>query len=165
MCELYKRYAFGSATGVTYTGSPTLAYVNCGFGDFAGYNNGLIDDLAIFDYAPTDEEIQAWYEADAPFYALDLPKPELPGYVKIESDGLRVYDNTGKLRGVFGSWLKELIRKYGIKIIDGEIYSTLFRTGGEDDTTYVELNQDGVLKCIKSGNRTVQLDAYAPTAG
>lgn len=59
-------YAFGSATGVTYTGSPTLAYVNCGFGDFAGYNNGLIDELAIFDYAPTDEEIQAWHEADAP---------------------------------------------------------------------------------------------------
>ena len=81
--------------------------------------------------------------------------------MKIESDGLRVYDNTGKLRGVFGSWLKELIRKYGIKIIDGEIYSTLFRTGGEDDTTYVELNQDGVLKCIKNGNRTAQLDAYA----
>jgi len=32
----------------------------------SGYTNALLDDLAIFDYAPTDEEIQAWYEADAP---------------------------------------------------------------------------------------------------
>ena len=59
-------YAFGSATGVTYTGSPTLAYVNCGFGSFAGYNNGLIDELAIFDYAPTDEEIAAWHNGGEP---------------------------------------------------------------------------------------------------
>ena len=126
-----------------------------------GYTNALIDDLAIFDYAPTDEEIQAWYEAGAPFYALDLPKPELPGYVKIESDGLRVYDNTGKLRGVFGSWLKELIRKYGIKIIDGEIYSTYYRTGKEGDNTYIELTPEGNFNAFRDGKRMILMQASA----
>lgn len=121
--------------------------------------DGLYDDLAIFDYAATDEEIEAWYEADAPFYALDLPKPELPGYVKIESDGLRVYDNAGKLRGVFGSWLKELIRKYGIKIIDGEIYSTMFQTGEEGATTYIRIDPDGNFSAYKDGKRIIFMQA------
>ena len=129
------------------------------------YTNALLDDLAIFDYAPTDEEIQAWYEADAPFYALDLPKPELPGYVKIESDGLRVYDNTGKLRGVFGSWLKELIRKYGIKIIDGEIYSTMFQTGEEGASDYIRLSSDASQPLLVVNDNKDALSIWAGNGG
>ena len=106
--------------------------------------NSLIDDLAIFDYAPTDEEIQAWYEAGAPFYALDLPKPELPGYVKIESDGLRVYDIIGQLRGVFGSWLKDSERKYGIKII------------AQDGRTII-IDEMGIMAPIWSNAESVML--------
>jgi hypothetical protein len=127
--------------------------------------NSLIDELAIFDYAPTDEEIQAWYEAGAPFYALDLPKPELPGYVKIESDGLRVYDNTGKLRGIFGSWLKELIRKYGIKIIDGEIYSTMFQTGEEGASDYITLSSDASQPLLVVNDNKDALSIWAGNGG
>jgi hypothetical protein len=138
----------------------TTLYLGCRYSATRHWNSWL-DELAIFDYAPTDEEIQAWYEAGAPFYALDLPKPELPGYVKIESDGLRVYDNTGKLRGVFGSWLKELIRKYGIKIIDGEIYSTYYRTGKEGDNTYIELTPEGNFNAFRDGKRMIFMQASA----
>ncbi len=83
-------YAFGSATGVTYTGSPTLAYVNCGFGSFTGYNNGLIDDLAIFDYAPTDEEIQAWYEADAPIPITEHTTLKMPFNNSLDASGSKI---------------------------------------------------------------------------
>ena len=133
---------------------------------FNGINhaNALFDELAIFDYAPTDEEIQAWYEAGAPFYALDLPKPELPGYVKIESDGLRVYDNTGKLRGIFGSWLKELLRKYGIKIIDGEIYSTMFQTGEEGASDYIKLSSGSEPLLVVNNNKEA-LSIWASNRG
>jgi len=80
-------------------------------------------------------------------------KPELPEYVRIESDGLKVYNNTGKLRGIFGSWLKGLIHKYGIKIINGEIYSTLFQTGEEGASDYLKLSSGHEPLLVVNGNK------------
>lgn len=106
--------------------------------------NAFFDELAIFDYAATDEEIQAWYEADAPFYRLDLPDPSLPGYVKAESDGLKVYDSQDQLRVLLGSWLDSAVRKYGLKVVGGEIhsseiYGTSIQSGQEGDKSYIKL--------------------------
>ena len=59
--------ATATATGATYTAMPTLAHVNCGDGyQFSGYTNSIIDELRIDKIARTDEEIQAWYKANAP---------------------------------------------------------------------------------------------------
>lgn len=114
--------------------------------ELAGYEaSGLFDELAIFDYAATDEEIASWYEADAPFYRLDLPDPSLPGYVKVESEGMKVYDSQDQLRVLLGSWLDSAVRKYGLKIIGGEIYSSLIRTGAEGATRYIALEPPNQL--------------------
>jgi len=42
------------------------------------------------------------------------------GYLKAETDGIKVYDSSDALRVLVGSWIKDAIRKYGIKIIEGE---------------------------------------------
>jgi len=56
-----------------------------------------------------------------------------PGYVTATPQGIKVFDKENALRVLVGSWLKDQIRKYGIKIIDGEIYSSLISTGIEGD--------------------------------
>jgi hypothetical protein len=68
-----------------------------------------------------------------------------PGYMKLETDGLKVYDAADDLRVLVGSWMKGLIRKYGIKIVDGEIYSSLIRTGLESATRYIALEPPNEL--------------------
>jgi len=62
-----------------------------------------------------------------------------PGYLKAETDGIKVYDSSDALRVLLGSWLSGAIRKYGLKIIGGEIYSSEYRTGVEGDKTYLTL--------------------------
>jgi hypothetical protein len=39
-----------------------------------------------------------------------------------------------------GSWLKDAVRKYGIKIVGGEIYSSLISTAGEGAQNFIRLN-------------------------
>lgn len=94
--------------------------------------NSPIDELRIDKIARTDEEIAGWYKANAPFYSSEDMK-QWPGYMRLETDGLKVYDAADDLRVLVGSWLKDAVRKYGIKIIDGEIYSSFISTGPEDD--------------------------------
>ncbi len=77
---------------------------------------------------------------------LQLASP-LPGYVKLGSEGVRVYDAQNNIRGIFGSWLADAIRKYGVKIIDGEIYSTQYRTGAEGSNTYVQVGPGNYIRC------------------
>jgi len=64
------------------------------------------------------------------------------GDLIIDGSGLMMYDDNDDLRVQIGSWLKDAVRKYGLKIIEGEIYSTEFRTGAEGDKTYIALNAE-----------------------
>ncbi|MGS0745549.1 phage tail spike protein [Syntrophomonas erecta subsp. sporosyntropha] len=106
--------------------------------------NALMDELAIFNYAATDEEIAGWYKAQAPFYSSEDMK-QWPGYIRAESDGIKVYGSENALRVLLGSWLKDAVRKYGLKIIGGEIYSSLIRTGLEGDAQYIAFEPPNVL--------------------
>jgi len=57
-----------------------------------------------------------------------------------------------------GSWLKDQIRKYGIKIIDGEMYSGLIRSGAEDATTYIQLIPPNLLQAYSGGKKQLEID-------
>jgi hypothetical protein len=98
--------------------------------------NTLVDELRI-DKVYRDVAIRTgWHKTGVPFYTSEDMK-QWPGNTKVVTEGLRVDDALGNLRVLVGSWLKGLIRKYGIKIIDGEIYSSLIRTGTENATRYI----------------------------
>lgn len=151
--------ATATATGATYTATPTLAHVNCGDGSaFAGYTNSIIDELRIDKVCRTDEEIAGWYKANAPFYTSEDMK-QWPGYMRLETDGLKVYDSSDALRVLVGSWLKDAVRKYGIKIIDGEIYSSYIQTGEEGDTTYISLEPPHCLEVMNRGKYQLRITA------
>lgn len=153
--------ATATATGATYTATPTLAHVNCGDGyQFSGYTNSIIDELRIDKIARTDEEIAGWYKANAPFYTSEDMK-QWPGYVKVETDGLKVYDSSDDLRVLVGSWLKDAVRKYGIKIIDGEIYSSLIRSGAEDADTYIQFKPPNSLEVYYGGYLQMLIEAVS----
>jgi hypothetical protein len=124
------------------------------------YINGIIDELRIDKIARTDEEIAGWYKANAPFYTSEDMK-QWPGYMKLETDGLKVYDPNDALRVLVGSWLKDAVRKYGIKIIEGEIhssniYGTNFRTGAEGSNTYISLTSNGNFSIILNGETILE---------
>jgi len=94
--------------------------------------NTLVDELRI-DKVYREVNIRTgWHKTGIPFYTSEDMK-QWPGYMKLETDGLKVYDSSDDLRVLVGSWLKDAVRKYGIKIIDGEIYSSLISTGPEGD--------------------------------
>lgn len=94
--------------------------------------NTLVDELRI-DKVYREVNIRTgWYKTGVPFYTSEDMK-QWPGYMRLETDGLKVYDSSDALRVLVGSWLKDAVRKYGIKIIDGEIYSSLISTGPEGD--------------------------------
>jgi len=102
--------------------------------------NTLVDELRI-DKVYRDVAIRTgWHKTGVPFYTSEDMK-QWPGNTKVVTEGLRVDDALGNLRVLIGSWLKDQIRKYGIKIIDGEIYSSLISTGIEgDDRGTVKIN-------------------------
>ena len=100
--------------------------------------NTLVDELRI-DKVYREVNIRTgWHKTGVPFYTSEDMK-QWPGYLRAETDGLKVYDSLGNLRGVFGSWMYEAIRRYGIKIIEGLILATEFRTGAEGAKTYITL--------------------------
>lgn len=107
--------------GDIWTGGPSGSIKKCKTAKAAGQT-----------YAETD-----WEKAGAYF--------DEPGYVTATSDGIKVFDASSNLRVLIGSWLRDAIRKYGIKIIDGELYSSLIRTGGETDKTYIALEPPNKL--------------------
>jgi len=106
--------------------------------------NTLVDELRI-DKVYRDVNIRTgWHKTGVPFYTSEDMK-QWPGYLKAETDGLKVYDSNDALRVLVGSWLKDAVRKYGIKIVDGEIYSSLIRTGLESATRYIALEPPNEL--------------------
>lgn len=88
-------------------------------------------------------------------------KFDAPGYVLSTPEGVKVFDASDNLRVLMGSWLKESARKYGIKILGGEIYSTTFQTGAEDATTYIRLDPDGDFSAYNNGKRIIFMQASA----
>ena len=65
---------------------------------------------------------------------------------------MKVYDSSDALRVLVGSWLKDAVRKYGIKIIDGEIYGTFIKTGAEGDKTYIAMEPPNKISTYKEIN-------------
>lgn len=51
-----------------------------------------------------------------------------PGYVTSTNEGIKVFDADDNLRVVLGGWLVDAVRKYGLKVIGGEILSSLIQT-------------------------------------
>lgn len=98
--------------------------------------NTLVDELRI-DKVYREVNIRTgWHKTGVPFYTSEDMK-QWPGYLKLETDGIKVYDPNDALRVLLGSWLSGAIRKYGLKIIGGELYSTMIQTGEEGSDSYI----------------------------
>lgn len=122
--------------------------------------NTLVDELRIDKVYKEVATRTAWHKVGSPFYTSEEMK-QWPGYLKAETDGLKVYDSSNVLRLLIGSWLKDAVRKYGIKIIDGEIYSSIIRSGAEDATTYIQLIPPSILQVVKDGKQLLRIDTTA----
>lgn len=149
--ELSATSITGYSTDYLYIGSSNPTY-----NATKGRSNTVHDELMIINYAASADQIRSWYNAQSPFYAAqDLLN--LPGYVKVETDGFKVYDASNNLKAVLGSWLESTIRKYGLKIIGGRIYGSDIFTGLEGDTTYGYLGSDGSFKLVKNNNIILEM--------
>lgn len=99
--------------------------------------NTLVDELRI-DKVYRDVAIRTgWHKTGVPFYTSEDMK-QWPGYLRAETDGLKVYDSSNALRVLVGSWLKDAIRQYGMKVIAG-----LFMSG--DGPNRMEFNEEGLV--------------------
>jgi len=78
--------------------------------------------------------------------------------------GLTVYDENNVLRVLIGLLSN---KTYGIKVTQGEIYSTTFRTGTETATTYIAMVPPNLLQVWSSvaGVAKLQLEIAAPLTG
>ncbi|MDF9409055.1 MAG: hypothetical protein A4E52_01444 [Pelotomaculum sp. PtaB.Bin013] len=72
------------------------------------------------------------------------------------NEGIRVFDESGSLRTVIGQYGAG---KYGIKVINGEIYSSTVRTGDEGSDTYIGLVPPNGLKARYGGQKTIEMVA------
>ena len=154
---------------------PANMYIGCDiYGSIQA--NGLIDDFRVSNIARTLAEHQAAYNSGLPLAAdehttilmsidgtlqptvrrfglwskngeITLDDPPVEG-------GIRVYDNTGELRTHIGQYAAG---KYGLKVNNGEIYSTTIRTGAETDTTYVALVPPNELVVKYLGKTSVSI--------
>lgn len=90
-------------------------------------------------------------------------KCDAPGYVAATADGFKVYDASNALRVLLGSWVVDAVRKYGLQVFNGEIYSSLFKTAVKSATnTYIEMgsesNGQGYLRAVNpSGRKVVEM--------
>jgi hypothetical protein len=127
--------------------------------------NTLVDELRI-DKIYREVNIRTgWHKTGVPFYTSEDMK-QWPGYLKAETDGLKVYDSSDALRVLVGSWLKDAVRKYGIKIIDGEIYSSLISTAGEGAQNFIRLNPPHNLEVYGAfGDNPATLQLIISAAG
>lgn len=136
--------------------------------DKAGANQigTVIDELRIDKVYQEIAKVNAWHIVDAPFYTSEEFK-QWPGYVKVETDGLKVYDSLSSLRLLVGSWMRGLVRKYGIKVVEGEIYSSIVSTGDEDAKTFIRLISPNLLQMYSDvgGVAKKQLEIAASIGG
>jgi hypothetical protein len=118
-------------------------YIGC---DSSGNQIGtIIDELRVDKVYQPIEKVLAWCMVNAPFYTSE-EFAQWPGYIRTETDGLKVYDSTDALRVLLGSWMRGAIRKYGLKIFDGEIYSSIVRSGAEDADDFIQFNPPNSLE-------------------
>ena len=74
--------------------------------------------------------------------ALESPH-NLPSYTKMQSDGFKVFDNLNQLRCHLGQYAAG---KYGLKVINGEIYSSLISTRNPGEVkAFAEITPDGEI--------------------
>lgn len=119
--------------------------------------NTLVDELRVDKVYKDVATRTAWHKTGSPFYTSEEMK-QWPGYIKIVTDGVEVYDSSGNLRVKLGSWLKDLLRKYGLKVHDGEIYSSIVRSGAEDADTYIQLMPPNKLQVYNAGKKQLEID-------
>lgn len=99
--------------------------------------NTLVDELRV-DKVYKEVAIRtAWHKTGTPFYTSEDMK-QWPGYIRIVTDGVEVYDSSGNLRVKLGSWLKDLLREYGLKVVGG-----LIMTG--EGANRMEFNENGLV--------------------
>jgi hypothetical protein len=136
----------------------TYAYIGS---DKAGANQigTTIDELRIDRiYQPIDK-VLAWCIVNAPFYTSE-EFAQWPGYMRNETDGLKVYDSFGDLRVLLGSWMEGALREYGLEVVKGKIYSSRIRSGGKNDTVYIQLTPPNRLEVFgesQAGTELLQL--------
>ena len=119
--------------------------------------NTLVDELRIDKVYREVATRTAWHKARTPFYTSEDMK-QWPGYLKAESDGIKVYDSSNALRVLLGSWLESAVRKYGIKIIGGEIYASVIQSGEEGATSYIRLGDIWEpLEVVENGKRALNI--------
>lgn len=89
------------------------------------------------------------------------------GYTRITDSGLEVWDNSDPpvKRVHIGQYA---LGKFAAKVLNGEIYGSLFKTGDPDATTrYVEISNssgNGYIKVVgSSGTQVIRLDAANDT--
>ena len=122
--------------------------------------NTLVDELRL-DRVYKEATIRtAWYKTGTPFYTSEDMR-QWPGYLKAESDGIKVYDSSNVLRVLLGSWLESTVRKYGIKIIGGKIYASVIQSGEEGATSYIRLGDIWEpLSVVENGKTALNIWAY-----
>ncbi|MFA7078267.1 MAG: phage tail protein [Syntrophomonas sp.] len=135
--------------GDIWTGGPTGDIKKCKTAKATGQS-----------YAAGDWENAGKYTDDT----VANTKCDQPGYVTVDSAGFSVYDADDNLRVLIGSWIRDLIRRYGIKIIDGEIYASEFRTGAENATDYIVLDKTNRLAIIYSNQKVFETLANSSQA-
>jgi hypothetical protein len=76
-------------------------------------------------------------------------KFDTPGYVLATPEGIKVFDDNNALRVSLGSWIRDSIRRYGLKIIEGEIYASFISTRNPEDTSFnkarADINPNGTI--------------------
>ncbi|MED0766011.1 phage tail protein [Aneurinibacillus thermoaerophilus] len=76
--------------------------------------------------------------------------------VYLDGTGMHVIDSNNNERVRIGEYRSG---KFGIKVTDGEMYSTRFQTNVEGADTYVALEPPATLVCYKNGKKIIQIDA------
>ncbi|SDH77494.1 phage minor structural protein, N-terminal region [Aneurinibacillus thermoaerophilus] len=76
--------------------------------------------------------------------------------VYLDGTGMHVIDSNNNERVRIGEYKPG---KFGIKVTDGEMYSTRFQTNVEGADTYVALEPPATLVCYKNGKKIIQIDA------
>ncbi|MEC1778393.1 phage tail protein [Schinkia azotoformans] len=73
-------------------------------------------------------------------------------------NGIKVKDASNNDRVILGQYAAG---KYGLKVNNGEIYSTTIQTGAEGATTYIKLDPNGDFEAVRNGKRIIFMQASA----